>query len=137
MKKQIFLLSLVCFLASCVPCHSQNIAFMNGIASTASGTYSVVVTGKVGHIMVSTNAAFNGSTTTDSLKVGSVNPLTGTITWALAYQNDGVTPCIITHSAGANIYTWQLQNALYHYYKIVYTKGNATLGTVTSVATIF
>ena len=133
MKKQFLFLSLVCFLASCVPCHSQNIALMNAVSASVTATYTAVATGKQGNLMISTNSAFNGTTASDSIIVASVNPLTGVITWAQAYHSDGTTPYVIALSSGAHTYTIDIQNADFNYWGIIHTKGNTSAGTETAV----
>lgn len=123
MKKIITLLAI---LISSVACFSQTI-LMNNVASTASGNYSATIPGNVtiGNITITTSAAFNGSTTTAALYSSNDG-----IYYTPVYQSDNTTAMSFTLTAGANSYVWIIPCTPVQRYQIVYTKGNATLGTV-------
>lgn len=104
---------------------------MDSVASTASGNYSTgeiqtfPAGARVGSVQISTSASFNGSTTTAAFQ-GSND---GT-TWSTVYQDDNETAMTFTLSSGENSYVWILKVIAFSQYRIVYTKGNASAGTV-------
>lgn len=80
-----------------------------------------------GNIQITTSAAFNGTTSTIALQ-GSNDA----VTWSTAYQDDNVTPVSFTPAA-ASTYNVLLKKIMYRYYRLVYTVGDATLGTVSAI----
>lgn len=95
--------------------------------TTVTSNASIVADGvKTGSIDIVTNSAYNGTTGTAVLQQSNDNT-----NWAGVLQDDNVTACSFT-LATASTYTWQLKAVLFKYYRIVYTKGDATLGTVTA-----
>ena len=105
--------------------------FFNGAAggtNANSGMLTVAAGVKSGSIMISTNSAYDGTTGTVVLQ-GSND---GGTTWAGVLQDDNATAMSFTLAAGANTDTFQLKRVLFKFYRLVYTAGNATLGTVTA-----
>lgn len=134
MKKVIFIFAMTLISTFGI---AQKYTIMNSVAATTTVTaYTVdaspqvgqMGTGITGNLHITTNSAFNGTTSTDSI----FTSLDGT-NWALAYADDNVTPIVFTMSAGARIYTWKIKSATESFIKIKYSKGNATLGTVKAV----
>lgn len=129
MKKSILFLSAI---ALSVICSAQTTVLMNNVAATATGNYKgQAYQAEVGSIQISTSAAFNGSTTTAAIQCSN----DGTI-WSTLYADDNVTPVTFTLTAGENSYICLMKAAGFEFYRIVYTKGNATLGTVKAVMSI-
>lgn len=94
--------------------------------TTATSNVSIVDDGvKIGSIEIVTNAAYNGTTGTAVLQGSNDN-----VTYATVKQDDNSTDMSFT-LATASTYTWYLKAVLFKYYKVVYTKGDATLGTIT------
>lgn len=76
-----------------------------------------------GSVVAVTTSAFNGTTSTLSLK-GSIDG----ITYVQVYMDDDVTALTSTLATNST-YTFLLKKVLFKYYKLVYVVGDATLGT--------
>jgi len=128
MKKFILLL---CFALTLTTGYSQTIVLMNSLAATATGNYSSAVAAgrRSGGLHIYTNAAFNGSTSTVAFEKRGDNQCG----WATVMADDNTTPITFTLSAGEHNYTVDIKNKSASEYRVVYTKGNATLGTVRAV----
>lgn len=83
---------------------------------------------KIGSILNSTSSTYVGTTATIALYGSNDN-----ITYAAVMQDDNVTPCSFTLAAASSTYTWELKAAVFKYYRILYTKGDASVGTITSI----
>lgn len=79
-----------------------------------------------GNIQTITSSTFNGTTSTLALQGSN----TGT-NWSTIYQDDGTTAVSFTLATNST-YNVLLKRILYKYYRFVYTKGNASAGTITS-----
>ncbi len=106
----------------------QYTTVLNGAsaASSISPSFRIEDGVKQGSVMVTTSSTYNGTTGTIALKGSNDNSNFQTV-----LQNDGTTPMSITMATGANNNTFEIERVLYKYYQIVYTKGDATLGTLT------
>lgn len=133
MKKIFLALTII---AASIISHAQKITIMNSVAATTTVTaYTADVspivgqigTGQSGILHIITNAAFNGTTSKDSLFISTDNS-----NWAI-WKDDAGTPITFTMSAGANIYPITIKSAMAPFVKIKYTKGDATLGTVKAI----
>ena len=127
MKKTILSLTLS---ALTFLCEAQTSIIMNSVGANTSGNFSMQMANgrRVGSIQIYTNSAFNGSTGTAALQ-GSND---GT-NWATVYADDNVTALSFTLATGENHYAWVLKTIAFNQYRIVYTKGNASAGTVKAV----
>lgn len=95
--------------------------------TTATSPTSTVSDGvKIGSIEIVTNSAYNGTTGTAVLKGSNDNT-----NFATVKQDDNTTDMSFTLATNST-YTWYLKAVLFKYYQIVYTKGDATLGTVSA-----
>lgn len=95
--------------------------------TTANSTTATVADGvKIGSIEIVTNSAYNGTTGTAVLQGSNDNS-----TFATVKQDDNTTDMSFTLATNST-YTWYLKAVLFKFYRIVYTKGDATLGTVTA-----
>ncbi len=130
MKNLTFIFLLISSLFFSLKAKGQEITLMNNVASTATGNYSThLATGRlIGSVQISTNDSFNGSTTTAALQASNDD-----ITWSTVFADDNTTPLSFTLSAGSNSYVWLIKATMFQHYRIVYTKGNATLGTVKAI----
>ncbi len=81
---------------------------------------------KFGSIVIATDASYNGTTGTAVLQ-GSNDGAS----WPGVLQDDNTTAMSFT-LATASTYTWQLKTVLFRFYRIVYTHGDASAGTVTA-----
>src|ERR1035437_2567883 len=82
-----------------------------------------------GNIVAVTDSTFNGTTTTLSLK-GSNDG----VTFVQVYADDDITALTYTLSTNST-YAFLLKRILFKHYKLIYTTGDATLGTYS--ATVF
>jgi hypothetical protein len=95
--------------------------------TTANSTTATIADGvKIGSIEIVTNSAYNGTTGTAVLQGSNDNT-----TFATVKQDDNTTDMSFT-LAVSSTYTWYLKAVLFKFYRIVYTKGDATLGTITA-----
>lgn len=127
--KKLFLFLTLSFILSVG--HSQ--VMMDAVSATVTATYDAGITNtkKIGVIVISTPASFNGTTSTAVLS-GGVRNSSGTITWASVYQDDNITACSFTLATNSQ-YAWIIRATVFDYYRITYTKGDATAGTVTAI----
>lgn len=94
--------------------------------TTANSTTATIADGvKIGSIEIVTSAAYNGTTGTAVLQDND------NTTFATVKQDDNTTDMSFT-LAVSSTYTWYLKAVLFKFYRIVYTKGDATLGTITA-----
>jgi hypothetical protein len=110
---------------------SQQIQFMSAVTATVTATYPVVsvtssVNGSAGSVQIKTNSAFNGTTSTAAL-----NGSNDGVIWFPVLQSDGVTAMSYTLTASFNK-PFNLVTIQYRLYEIIYTKGDATAGTVSA-----
>lgn len=105
---------------------------MNDILSTATGYYATndpgipgphESNGTVGSVQVTTNSSFDGTTSTVALEASNDG-----VDWFTVYQDDNTTAMQYTLSAGNNNYIWILKIVGFRFYRINYSKGNATTG---------
>lgn len=94
--------------------------------TTANFSWTIQDGVKIGSICISTNSAYDGTTGTAVLQACNDNT-----NWAGVLQDDNSTAMSFT-LATASTYTWELKSVSRKYYRIVYTKGNATDGTITA-----
>jgi hypothetical protein len=132
MKNTILFLA---FILTVFVSNSQTITFMNAGSASVTATYSVSVSGKQGNILISVNSTFNGTTTKDSLFVGSKSSIDGTIRWAPVKDSNG--NYVVYTEAANGTYLVQLLPSPGLFYKIDHTAGDATLGTETATITLF
>lgn len=93
--------------------------------TTANSVTAQVSDGvKFGSIDIVTSSSYNGTTGTAVLQQSNDN-----INWAGVLQDDNTTPMSFTLATNST-YTWQLKAVLFKFYRIVYTKGDTTLGTI-------
>lgn len=132
--KKIILLS--AFLLSCILGQAQvfgSVTVMNTVTATATGNYQVK-TGQrvqVGSIQILTSSDWNGTTGTAVLEYSNAASPNSTTDWTPVYADDNTTALSFTLSGASGEYTWVLKTVNYAWYRIVYTKGNGTVGTVT------
>lgn len=124
MKKQIITLFAILI---CALSYSQNYIMLNAPAETA-GNFAVTTSARIGSIQIITNSAFDGTTGTVVLE-GSND---GT-NWIGVFKDDDVTPLSFTLAAGENNYAWIFKTIAFFQYRIVYTVGDATTGTVNAI----
>lgn len=100
---------------------------MKNESATVAGNFDILLEEGVetGSIIITTPAAFTGTTGTIDL-YGSNDG----VNFAVVYQDDNVTPMSFTLATGANTYSWQIKRTLYKHYRIVYTVGDASAGTI-------
>lgn len=125
MKKAILFLAVI---AISLLSQAQTYRAMNDADATVAANYIVIVTNQrtVGSIQIFTNSAFDGTTSTTALE-GSND---GGIVWSTVFEDDNVTPLSFTLSAGANSFVWIFKTIAFNKYRIVYTVGDATAGTI-------
>ncbi len=128
MKKAILFLAVILI---SITGFGQQIQFMNAVTATVTATYLVVpvtssVNGTSGSVQIKTSSTFNGTTSTVALN-GSLDG----IAWFPVLQNDGVTAMSYTLTASFNK-PFNLVTIQYRLYEIIYTKGDATAGTVSA-----
>lgn len=106
---------------------------MNDAASTVPGIFPFpeINSAIIGSVQVSTSTTFIGSTGTVTLQASNDNSV-----WSQVYADDNTTALSFTLSNGFNIYDWLIKNMFYKYYRILYTPGNASAGTVKAVLNI-
>lgn len=105
------------------------ITLMNAESAAVSNNFSTpfLPGGLIhGNIQASTSSTFVGTTATLALQASN----DGT-TWSTVYQDDGTTPVSFTLAA-SSIYNALLKRLLYRSYRLVYTKGDASAGTITA-----
>lgn len=102
---------------------------LNAVTAATSVSPSFTVQDGVdsGSIQITTSSTFNGSTSTAVLKGSNDNS-----NFTQVYQSDGTTAMSFTLAAASTNYSWLMGRVLYKFYQLVYTKGDATLGTVTA-----
>lgn len=106
----------------------QFVTIFNAISATAtvaSETITVFDSIIQGSIMITTDSGFLGTTGTFVLQASNDN-----INYATVTQDDNTTAMSYTVSNGANSYVMQLKRILFKYYKVVYTKGDASAGII-------
>lgn len=81
---------------------------------------------KYGSITVITNSTYDGTTGTVVLQGSNDNS-----TFQGVLQDDNTTAMSFTLATNST-YLWELKIVAFKFYRIVYTKGNATIGTVTA-----
>lgn len=94
---------------------------------TTSQTYVVELEDGVesGVIQITTDAAYDGTTGTLAL-YGSADG----VNYGIVYQDDNTTPMSFTPAAGANSLSWLIKRTMYGWYRILYTKGDGTVGVI-------
>lgn len=105
--------------------NDQNKTLMNGtsLATTANFDFTIEDGVERGSIHIVTDSDFNGTTSTLALQASNDNS-----NWAIVYQDDNVTAMSFTLAASSN-YSFLLKGVFYQFYRLVYTKGNASAGT--------
>ena len=107
----------------------QLYTIFNAIPGGASLTSPAMIVDngvKIGSIEIVTPSAYNGTTGTAVLQ--------GTndgVNWAGVLQDDNVTAMSFTLATNST-YTWYLKAVLFKYYRIVFTHGDASAGTVSA-----
>lgn len=97
-------------------------------ATTAtSGTITIASGVNIGSIAIVTNSAFNGTTSTMALQGSNDNS-----NWAQVLQDDNATSMSFTLAAASSTYTFLLKAIFFKFYRLVYTKGDASAGTITA-----
>ena len=135
MKKTILLFAI---LFSGYFAKSQTI--MGAASATVAASYtlspSALPINGAGSIIVQVSSNFNG--TTDSLRLYVGTKYGGSVIWKQEYASDDTTPMILvlTSANYSQPAEFKILKTVSEYYKLVYTKGNSTLGTITAVATI-
>ena len=81
---------------------------------------------KYGSIVITTSSTYNGTTGTIALQGSNDNS-----NFQAVLQDDNATAMSFTPAASST-YTFLLKAVLFKYYKLVYTKGDASAGTITS-----
>ncbi len=95
--------------------------------TTANSTTATVADGvKCGSIQIVTDSAYNGTSGTAVLQASNDN-----VNFATVKQDDNTTDMSFT-LATASIYSWYLKAVLFKFYRISYTKGDASTGTITA-----
>ena len=126
MKKlfSIFLLLTVAFI-----CNAQSATLLTAVTATTSITGVITTAPRVQimNIQTYTNSAYSGTTATVALK-GSNDG----VSWATLYADDNTTALSFTITAASTSYDWLVKAAMYKYYLVIYTKGNASAGTITT-----
>lgn len=109
----------------------QAILVFNSISAATSLTNIVVVDDdhNVGNILLGTDSTFNGTSATFTLQGSNDN-----VTYTTVFQDDNTTPMSFT-PATSSTYCFLLKRILFKYYKVIYTKGDASAGVI--VATYF
>ncbi len=112
--------------------YSQRTTMVTSASSaTVTANFDITPTnGTIGSLQTITSSNFAGTTGTIALQ-GSND---GT-NFTRVYANDGVTALSQTLIAASTSYVWELQRVLYQTYRIVYTKGNASAGSITIILT--
>lgn len=128
MKK---LLILIAVLFSLTSFAQQTSRVMSAADATTSANFTFTPgSGKTGSIHIITSSTFSGTTGTIALQGSNDGS-----TWATVYANDGTTALSFTLTAASTSYVWELENVMYLSYRLVYTKGNTTAGTITTTIT--
>jgi len=126
--KKLFLIFAI--LSASVVANAQAKTIMNDVTAATSLTvaFETPQTATTGSIQNTTSGAFDGTTSTLALQGSNDN-----VNWSTVFQDDNVTPLSFTLSAGNNSYVWVNKAQVFRYYRVVYTKGDATAGTIKSV----
>lgn len=104
-----------------------NVKIINAVTAGNSANFTYEPgNGRIGSIVTTTSAAYNG--TTGTIKLYGSNDGEN---FTQLYANDGVTALSFTLGVSGT-YVWQIQNVMFLQYQIVYTKGDASAGTITS-----
>ncbi len=100
---------------------------LNAVLGNTSVTTSFSINDgvKQGSIMITTSSAYNGTTGTAVLNGSNDNT-----NFQAVLQDDNSTAMSFTLTVSQNS-TFLLKRVLYKYYQLVYTKGNASAGTLT------
>lgn len=94
--------------------------------TTANSITATVADGvKYGSITIITSSAYNGTTGTAVLQGSNDNS-----TFQGVLQDDNTTAMSFTLATNST-YLWELKIVAFKFYRIVYTKGDSTLGTLT------
>lgn len=101
---------------------------MNAHSATVSSNFTWQVQDGVdsGSVHAIVSSTFVGTTATLALLGSNDNTNFGTV-----FQNDGITPVSFTLAASDNKFI-DMQRVLYKYYRLVYTAGDASAGTITA-----
>lgn len=94
--------------------------------TTSNFTWPIHDNVDMGSVHIFVSASFVGTTATLALQGSNDNTNFGTV-----FQNDGTTPVSFTLAASDNKFV-DMQRVLYKYYRLVYTAGNASAGTITA-----
>lgn len=126
MKKLLFVFALM---LACLNSSAQTSTLLAAVTASTSITGVVTTAPRVQimNIQTYTSSAFDGSTSTLTLK-GSNDG----VSWSTLYADDNTTALSFTMAAGARQYDWIVKAAVYKYYLVTYTKGNATAGTLST-----
>lgn len=126
MKKIIFLFALI---ALSLTASAQTTTLLSAVTATTSITGVITTNQRVQIISIQTytSSTYAGTTATMTLK-GSNDG----INWSTMYADDNVTALSCTLTTGVSTCDWIIKSAVYKYYLVIYTKGNASAGTVTT-----
>ncbi len=107
---------------------NQEVVLFNSAPAATSASNIVVVDNGVliGSIQIATDSAYNGTTATMALQGSNDN-----VSYGAILQDDNSTAMSFTLGAASSTYTFILKAVCYKYYKVVYTKGDASAGVLT------
>jgi len=128
MKKLLFLLPLL-FIAIISSAQQPTQTLLAAVTATVSntGVITTVPRAQIMTIQTYTSSTFTGTTGTVTLK-GSNDG----VNWSTLYADDNTTALSCTLTTGVSTCDWIIKSAAYHFYLVIYTKGNASAGTVTT-----